>query len=85
MDLGHSKRSNLGLGNRVVQPNQCILRQNDEYKICSKMSELSKYVKRGGKRGGRVSPEAHKHWGRRRKSRKSLIFPSGIVYVKGGA
>ena len=54
--ISHSKRCNLLIYLRVVQPNQHILGKNDEYEICRKFPELFKYVKRGGKKGGQGVP-----------------------------
>ena len=53
MNTFHSKRTNSFLGHGSVQRKQSILRKNDKYINCRGDLELSKYTKRGGKKGGR--------------------------------
>ena len=53
-DTIHSRRPNSFLQHRFVERKRCILRQNDKYIICRKTFGLSKYIKRGGKKGGRA-------------------------------
>ena len=81
----HSKRSNSFLGNGSVQRKQSILRKNDTYINCRGDVELSKYTKRGGKKGGQKSLDAHEHRIPASKMEKIHDFCSGGLNTKGCA
>ena len=53
--------TNSFLGNGSVQRKKSILRKNDKYINCRGDLELSKYIKREGKKGGQKSLDAHEH------------------------
>ena len=81
----HSKRCNLLIRLRVVQQNQHILGKNDEYEICRKFHELSKYVKRGGQKGGTGCPQMRMNIRYFvEKAKKSMFSPLGAWKWKGG-
>ena len=83
--LRHSKRTDSFLGNGSVQRKQSILRKNDTYINCRGDVELSKYTKRGGKKGGQKSLDAHEHRIPASKMEKNHDFCSGGLNTKGGA
>ena len=80
----HSKRCDSFLGTGSVQPKQSILRENDKYIKCRGHSELFKYTKRGGKKGGQKSLEANQLTRSARKIEKNHNFIFEGVNMKGG-
>ena len=83
--IHHGKRTDSFLGNGSVQRKQSILRKNDTYINCRGDPELSKYTKRGGKKGGQKSLDAHEHRIPASKMGKIHDFCSGGLNTKGGA
>ena len=81
----HCKRTDSFLGNGSVQRKQSILRKNDKYINCRGDLELSKYTKRGGKKGGWKPLDAHEHKIPASKMEKIHDFCSGGLNTKGGA
>ena len=77
--------TNSFLGHGSVQPKQCILRHNDKMKNCRTHLELSKYEKRGGRKGWQRFLEFHEYWVQPQKSGKKRNFYPRVMKIKGVA
>ena len=73
------------LRNGSVQQKQRVLRKKDTYINCRGDLELSKYTKRGGKKEGQKSLDAHEHRIPASKMGKIHDFFSGGLNTKWGA